>query len=83
MIFERRLRILAQTAELSGDLALHLLGGTFRAEVTNALDFRSPEHVLFLELAADEGEVAYAIPSPARRESKSWVLDTIPLMPGK
>ena len=35
------------------------------------------------KLAADEGEVAYAIPSPARRESKSWVLDTIPLMPGK
>jgi len=35
------------------------------------------------KLAEDFGEVAYAIPSPARRESKSWVLDTIPLMPGK
>ena len=55
VILERRLRILAQTAKLAGDLALHLLGGAFRAEVADALDFRGPEHVLLLELAADEG----------------------------
>ncbi len=30
-----------------------------------------------------EGDVAYAIPSPERRTSKNWVLETIPLMPGK
>jgi phenylpropionate dioxygenase-like ring-hydroxylating dioxygenase large terminal subunit len=35
------------------------------------------------KLAEDDGDVAYAIPCPARRESKSWVLDPIPLMPGK
>jgi phenylpropionate dioxygenase-like ring-hydroxylating dioxygenase large terminal subunit len=29
------------------------------------------------------GDVAFAIPSPGRRESKNWILDTIPLMPAK
>ena len=29
------------------------------------------------------GDVAYAIPSPARRTSKNWVLDSVPLMPAK
>ncbi len=28
----------------------------------------------------DEGKVAYAIPSPARRHSKGWALDPVPLM---
>lgn len=28
------------------------------------------------------GDVAYAIPSPARRESGNWVLDTVPLLQG-
>ena len=32
-------------------------------------------------LRAKQGDVAYAIPSPARRESGNWVLDTVPLMP--
>jgi phenylpropionate dioxygenase-like ring-hydroxylating dioxygenase large terminal subunit len=35
------------------------------------------------EMAANEGDVAYAIPCPARRESGNWVLDPIPLMPAK
>jgi phenylpropionate dioxygenase-like ring-hydroxylating dioxygenase large terminal subunit len=35
------------------------------------------------QMAEDEGDVAYAIPSPARRTEKNWVLDTIPLMPAK
>ena len=30
-----------------------------------------------------EGKVAYAIPSPARRQSKGWALDPMPLLPGK
>jgi phenylpropionate dioxygenase-like ring-hydroxylating dioxygenase large terminal subunit len=30
-------------------------------------------------VAANEGRVAYAVPSPARREQKGWVLDAIPL----
>ena len=34
-------------------------------------------------LRQGEGDVAYAIPSPARRESKSWVLDPVPLIPAK
>lgn len=34
-------------------------------------------------MAENEGDVAYAIPCPARRESGNWVLDAIPLMPGK
>ena len=29
----------------------------------------------------NEGDVAYAIPSPARRESGNWVLETVPLLP--
>jgi phenylpropionate dioxygenase-like ring-hydroxylating dioxygenase large terminal subunit len=33
------------------------------------------------KLRETAGEVAYAIPSPARRESKNWVLDPVPLMP--
>jgi phenylpropionate dioxygenase-like ring-hydroxylating dioxygenase large terminal subunit len=28
-----------------------------------------------------QGDVAYSIPCPARRESGNWVLDTVPLMP--
>jgi phenylpropionate dioxygenase-like ring-hydroxylating dioxygenase large terminal subunit len=35
------------------------------------------------EMAANDGDVAYAIPSPARRESKNWVLDSIPLQPAE
>ena len=34
-------------------------------------------------LAENDGDVAYAIPSPARRESKNWILDEIPLVSGK
>lgn len=30
-------------------------------------------------LRANAGDVAWAIPSPARRESKNWVLDAVPL----
>ena len=29
------------------------------------------------------GRVAYAVPSPARREQKGWVLDAIPLVEGE
>jgi phenylpropionate dioxygenase-like ring-hydroxylating dioxygenase large terminal subunit len=32
-------------------------------------------------VARDQMRVAYAIPSPARREVKGWVLDAIPLVP--
>ena len=31
-------------------------------------------------LTADQGDVAYVIPSPARRTSGNWVLPTVPLM---
>ncbi len=31
----------------------------------------------------NEGDVAYAIPSPGRRESGNWILDTVPLLPPK
>jgi len=31
---------------------------------------------------AKRGDVAFAIPSPDRREHKNWVLDAMPLMPG-
>jgi phenylpropionate dioxygenase-like ring-hydroxylating dioxygenase large terminal subunit len=34
-------------------------------------------------LQMDEGDVAYTIPCPARRESRSWVLDPVPLVPAK
>ncbi|MCZ6516301.1 MAG: aromatic ring-hydroxylating dioxygenase subunit alpha [Gammaproteobacteria bacterium] len=33
-------------------------------------------------LRENEGDIAYAIPSPGRRKSGNWVLDPIPLMPG-
>jgi phenylpropionate dioxygenase-like ring-hydroxylating dioxygenase large terminal subunit len=32
------------------------------------------------ELQDKRGDVAFAIPSPARRTEKNWVLDTVPLM---
>jgi len=32
-------------------------------------------------LRGKEGDVAYAIPCPARRESGNWVLDAVPLVP--
>ena len=28
-------------------------------------------------------KLAYAIPSPARRHAKNWVLDSVPLIPGE
>lgn len=31
----------------------------------------------------NEGDVAYAIPSPARRESGNWVLEKVPLVPAE
>jgi phenylpropionate dioxygenase-like ring-hydroxylating dioxygenase large terminal subunit len=34
-------------------------------------------------MQANNGNVAYAIPSPARRESGNWVLDTVPLLQPK
>ncbi len=36
-----------------------------------------------VKMREQEGDVAYAIPSPERRTSKNWVLESIPLMPGK
>jgi phenylpropionate dioxygenase-like ring-hydroxylating dioxygenase large terminal subunit len=36
----------------------------------------------FARLQAEKDDVAFAIPSPGRRESGNWVLDTIPLQPG-
>jgi phenylpropionate dioxygenase-like ring-hydroxylating dioxygenase large terminal subunit len=33
------------------------------------------------KLRETAGDVAYAIPCPARRESKNWVLDAVPLLP--
>jgi phenylpropionate dioxygenase-like ring-hydroxylating dioxygenase large terminal subunit len=36
----------------------------------------------FERLQAERGGIAFAIPSPGRRESGNWVLDTIPLQPG-
>jgi phenylpropionate dioxygenase-like ring-hydroxylating dioxygenase large terminal subunit len=36
----------------------------------------------FTRMQAESGDVAFAIPSPGRRESSNWVLDTIPLQPG-
>ena len=38
------------------------------------IDVDSVEH--------DQGKVAYAIPCPDRRNSKGWVLDSIPLVDG-
>lgn len=35
------------------------------------------------KINADRDSVAYAIPSPARRESKGWVLPAVPLLPAK
>ena len=35
------------------------------------------------KLREAEGDVAYAIPSPARREQGNWVVDPVPLVPGK
>ena len=32
-------------------------------------------------LVAKQGDVAYAIPSPERRTSGNWVMDSVPLMP--
>ena len=35
------------------------------------------------EVRRNEGKVAYAIPSPARRESKGWALDPVPMVSPK
>jgi len=32
-------------------------------------------------LRANRGNIAYAIPCPARRTEKNWVLDPVPLLP--
>ena len=36
----------------------------------------------FKALQAQKKDVAFAIPSPGRREGGNWVLDTVPLLPG-
>ena len=36
----------------------------------------------YKRLQEEKGDIAFAIPSPARRESGNWVLDTVPLKPG-
>jgi hypothetical protein len=33
------------------------------------------------EVNRNRGKIAYAIPGPARREHKGWVLDAVPLVP--
>ena len=33
------------------------------------------------EIERNRKRIAYAIPSPARREQKGWILDAVPLMP--
>jgi hypothetical protein len=33
------------------------------------------------QVNANRNAVAYAVPSPARRQSKNWVLDPVPLLP--
>lgn len=35
------------------------------------------------QVEADRGRVGYAIPSPARRESRNYPLDAVPLLPGQ
>ena len=43
------------------------------------------QHGWRVDMAAmreNDGDIAYAIPSPGRRESGNWVLDPIPLMTG-
>ena len=35
-----------------------------------------------LNAAHARGDTVFAIPSPARRENKGWVLDPVPLIPG-
>jgi phenylpropionate dioxygenase-like ring-hydroxylating dioxygenase large terminal subunit len=35
------------------------------------------------QMQTDDGDIAYAIPSPARRNSAGWVLSSIPLIEGK
>jgi phenylpropionate dioxygenase-like ring-hydroxylating dioxygenase large terminal subunit len=34
-------------------------------------------------LRANQGDVAYAIPSPGRQTAGNWVLDAVPLLPGR
>ena len=34
-----------------------------------------------LRLAAARGDTVYAIPSPARREARGWVMEPVPLVP--
>ena len=36
----------------------------------------------FKRLQDEQGDTAYAVPSPGRRESGNWVLDTVPLVAG-
>ena len=35
------------------------------------------------EVTADKNKVAYAIPSPARRRQKGWVVDAVPMIGAK
>ena len=55
VVLEGRLGVGAQPPQPAGDLDLHLLRLALRAEGADALDLGGPDHVLLLELAADEG----------------------------
>jgi hypothetical protein len=54
VILKSGLCVGTKTTQAAGDLGLDLLGLAVGAKGANALDFRSPEHVLLLELAAHE-----------------------------
>ncbi len=60
VVLKSGLGVRAQPAQTAGDFRLDLRGFTFAAKGADALDFRGPEHVLLLELAADKS--AYIAP---------------------
>ena len=72
VVLEGRLGVGAQPPQPAGDLDLHLLRLALRAEGADALDLGGPDHVLLLELAADEGAHVAPLRRPAgRRPSRA------------
>jgi len=93
MIMERNMAVADQDIALLNDLKPVITPPTLTKEIFVPADFIIGAYRSSLEEFTKQGfkidtqklkdtqhQTAYAIPSPARREEKSWVLDSVPLI---
>ncbi len=96
MIMERNMAVANQDIALLNELKPAITPPTLTKEIFVPADLIIGEYRNSLEEFTKKGfkidvqkmkdtqhQTAYAIPSPARRKEKSWVLDSVPLVKSK